>query len=149
MVWVSISTMMALAFSMGVAPVRIWWSMKFHALSLEVIDGHATSGSFSGTELKAGRLWRAGRFRVANRQDPSRRPEAGRIAATWRPRKITGTLARHELVRSSRFLEVVVEVLRRNPDTFYSRDGEPIVYIFPEVIFEDGFEVEPVTGLVN
>jgi hypothetical protein len=123
LVWVSLSIMMSFAFSMRVAPVQIWWSMKFHALALDDIDGYVTSGSFSRTEFKVGRLWRAGRLQVANRHDPSLRPEAERIAATYRPHKIIGTLARHELIRSAPFLDVVIEVLRRNPDAVYLWTG--------------------------
>lgn len=123
LVWVSLALMMPLAFSMRIAPVQIWWSMKFHGLALDDIDGYVTSGSFSRTEIKQGRLWRAGRLQVADRYDPLLRPEAERITARYRPKKIIGTLARHELIRSTPFLDAVIGILQRNPDTIFLWTG--------------------------
>ncbi|MFZ5530809.1 MAG: hypothetical protein ACOY4U_07150 [Pseudomonadota bacterium] len=123
LVWVSLAIMMPLAFAMRVAPVQIWWSMKYHGLGFDEIDGYVTSGSFSRTEIKQGRVWRAGRLQVSGRHDPSLRPEADAIVAQYRPAKILGTLARHELIRSPRFLDAVIAILQRNPNAIFLWTG--------------------------
>jgi len=50
-VWVSIAVHMAFAFSMRLAPVQIWWSMKYHSLEFPEIDGYLTCQSAGSTKL--------------------------------------------------------------------------------------------------
>ena len=50
----------ALAFSMRIAPVQIHWSMKYHSVEFDEIDGYLTIGSFEQYRIINGKKWRAG-----------------------------------------------------------------------------------------
>ena len=45
---------------MRIAPVQIHWSMKYHSVEFDEIDGYLTIGSFEQYRIINGKKWRAG-----------------------------------------------------------------------------------------
>lgn len=123
-VWVSIATHMAFAFSLRVAPVQIWWALKYHSLEFPEIDGYLTSGSAGSTKRVAGKLWRS-----APLCDPRwHRPELARAAAETRARfaqhpLLFGCLGREGKLNSPLFLGAVCAILHARPEAGFLWTG--------------------------
>jgi glycosyltransferase involved in cell wall biosynthesis len=123
-VWVSVPAGAIFALSMGLAPVQVMWSLRYHPVRLPEIDGYLTYGSW-GEEARVfhGQRWVVCPVPLA--LDP-RLPAAGDVAALRArfPHKVLlGTLAREEKLASEPFLRSVAEILRRNPDCGYLWTG--------------------------
>ena len=59
-VWVSTVPLMPFAYSIRLAPVQIYWSMKYHSVEFDEIDGYLATGSFETYRTIGGRRWRVG-----------------------------------------------------------------------------------------
>jgi hypothetical protein len=124
-VWVSAPTTAIFAFAMGLAPVQVMWSLRYHPVRMPEIDGYLTYGSW-GEEARVfhGQRWVVCPVPLA--LDP-RRPAPNEVAALRArfPEKVLlGTLAREEKIDSRPFLESVAAILRRNPQCGYIWTGQ-------------------------
>jgi hypothetical protein len=135
-VWVSAPTTVIFAFAMGLAPVQVMWTLRYHPVRLPEIDGYITYGSW-GEESRDfhGQRWTVCPVPLA--LDP-RTPTPDAVAALRArfPEKVLlGTLAREEKIASPPFLETVARVLERNPQCGYvwtGRDMHPGIASFFE-----------------
>ncbi len=123
-VWVSAPTTAIFAFAMGIAPVQVMWTLRYHPVRLPEIDGYITYGSW-GEESRVfhGQRWTVCPVPLA--LDP-RTPPADAVAALRKrfPEKVLlGTLAREEKIASAPFLESMAQILKRNPQCGYVWTG--------------------------
>lgn len=122
-VWLSLALIMPLAFTIRIAPVQVWWSMKYHGFAVDEIDAYLTSLSFTRHLQIDGRTWCSGRLQVPGRFRPELSAAAQEIAAGYRPAIILGTLAREEKMTDPAYLDAVTRILRDNPDTVFLWTG--------------------------
>lgn len=123
-VWVSAAVHMAFAFSMRIAPVQIWWALKYHSLHFPEIDGYLTSGSAGSTKKIGGRVWRSTPLAARDWH----RPELAGAASVERSRfaqhrVLFGTFGREAKLNSPIFLGTVAEILRALPDAGFLWTG--------------------------
>lgn len=119
-----------------VAPVQVWWSMKF-ALPNFAVDGRVFYRSLLDRKIEiAGRTWRGGP--LAFTPPPRPAPDAvAAIRARYPGMKILGTIAREEKIANAEYLEAVVAVLRRHPDVCFLWTGRnPLAEV--QAAFERG-----------
>jgi len=123
-VWVSVATHMGFAFAMRVAPVQIWWALKYHSLAFAEIDGRLTAASAGATKRVGGALWRSAPLAA----DDWFRPELAASAAQLRARYaehdlLFACLGREEKLNSEPFLEAVAQVLQACPQAGFLWTG--------------------------
>ena len=115
LVWISVVPCMTFSFAMRLAPVQIWWSMKYHSLDLQSIDEYLTGWRIGRTKRIGARIWRSGRLGLPNWYDPSLSPEAQDIRMHLGPERIImGSFGREEKLDSVAFLRSICRVLRAN-----------------------------------
>ncbi|HKQ28693.1 MAG TPA: glycosyltransferase, partial [Burkholderiales bacterium] len=120
----SIAVHMAFAFSMRVAPVQIWWAMKYHSLEFPEIDGYLTNQSAGSTKLVEGRLWRSAPLASEEWHRPQLAAEAAQVRAEFSQyRLLFGCIGREEKINSAAFLEGVAAILKACPDAGFVWTG--------------------------
>lgn len=124
-VWISVVQAMPFAFAARVAPVQIWWAMKYHGVEFPEIDGYLTAGSLSGgTRQIGGRVWRAGPVAARDWYVPELAEQAARIRANYTAHQILfGCFGREEKLHSPTFLQAVADILRRVPESGFLWTG--------------------------
>ena len=129
LVWVSVVTMMPFAFAMRIAPVQIWWAMKYHGVDLPEIDGYLTGAGVSGGfKTIAERRWRVAPVGAADWFAPELAAKARQTRSAFaRFRILFASLAREEKLRDPVFLETVACILRQVEDCAFLWTGrEPL-----------------------
>lgn len=116
-VWVSTPAVAPFAMAMRLAPVQIFWTLKFHPFQTSDIDGYITYGAWSEAKrVLHGESWHVVPFTMAQ---PSAPVQAADVALARQPFAqhdiLFGTLARTEKMNSSAYLDAVVRILRDNP----------------------------------
>ena len=119
LVWVSLVTMLPLAFGMRLAPVQTWWAMKYRNFSNVDIDGYVTGSALTRYGTMCGRLWRMGKLGVDDWYDPTQEVRAAEIRASFPGRVIGMTLARDEKMRDPAYLKAMCEILAAHPDMIF------------------------------
>jgi hypothetical protein len=125
LVWVTQVVHMPFAFGMRVAPVQVWWAMKYHAVELPEIDGYLTGGSAAaGFKVIEGREWRVAPVAAEDWFDPALGEEAAQIRSQYaRFRVLYGTFGRAEKLSSEAYLDAVGAILTANPDAAFLWTG--------------------------
>ena len=124
LVWVSVALHMAFAFAMRVAPVQLWWALKYHGLEYPEIDGYLTSGSAGSTKRVAGRLWRSAPLAAQDWYDPALAGDARLLRARYPQHEVLlACIGREEKLNSTAFLAAVAEVLRACPQAGFLWTG--------------------------
>jgi predicted O-linked N-acetylglucosamine transferase (SPINDLY family) len=130
-VWVSIAIHMAFAFSMRVAPVQIWWAMKYHSLELPEIDGYLTNQSAGSTKLVEGKLWRSAPLASEDWYRPQLAGQAIEVRAGYPQHALLfGCIGREEKINSAPFLAAVATILEACPNAGFlwtGRERSPAV----------------------
>ena len=123
-VWVSYPGTAIYALAMGIAPVQVMWSLRYHPVRVPEIDGYITYGSWGeNARTFHGQQWAVCPVPLA--LDP-RRPDPAKVAALrakFPEPVLLGTLAREEKIDSRPFLESVAAILQRNPQCGYIWTG--------------------------
>lgn len=105
------------------APVQIWWSMKFALPNFEALDGRVFYRSLFDRTLEIeGRLWRGGPLAIT----PPPRPDPAAVQAIrdrFPGKTILGTVAREEKIANPDYLEAIAGALQRHPDTCFLWTG--------------------------
>jgi hypothetical protein len=123
-VWVSVPTMAAFAFSMRLAPVQIFWSMRFHPISAPYIDGYITWGaSNEKTRRYSNQDWDVVPLPFAIDDSPPDPAKIKELRRRFSASVLLGTLAREEKINSAPFLKAVADILAANPQAGYLWTG--------------------------
>lgn len=123
-VWVSVPMTALFTAGMRLAPVQVFWSLRYHPVRSPDIDGYLTYGSWAESErVFHGQRWTVCPVPLA--LDP--RPVAALAVAELRARfphpVLLGSLAREEKLDSRPYLESIAEILRLNPDAGFLWTG--------------------------
>jgi hypothetical protein len=131
LVFVSVVVWMPFMFAARVAPVQIWWAMKYHTLESPEIDGYLCGGTISRFKMIGSREWRAAPHGANDWFDPALTERALQIKAELGPwRVVLGSYGREEKLRDPRFLEVVCRILKAYPDCCFlwtGRKSDPTI----------------------
>lgn len=123
-VWVSLPTVMPLAFSQRVAPVQIWWAMKYHNYYLADIDGYFTNGSLQRHRIIHQRQWQVIHSALQFSDHEEKRSAAKKIRDHFPENTIIlGAMGREEKLCSIHYLEAVCHILRARPNAVYLWSG--------------------------
>jgi predicted O-linked N-acetylglucosamine transferase (SPINDLY family) len=124
LVWVSIAVHMAFAFSMRVAPVQVWWALKYHSLEFPEIDGYLTGAGAGSTKLLGGRLWRCAPLASDDWYRPQLAPRAAEVRAQYsRHQLLFGCMGRESKLNSEPFLASVARILKACPEAGFLWTG--------------------------
>lgn len=123
-VWVSSPLWASFAFGMRLAPVQIYWALRFHPISGPNIDGHITWGNFNEKTRRYGdQEWEVVPMPFAiddSQPDPAKIRE---LRQRFPESVLLGTLAREEKINSAAFLKAVADTLAANPQAGYLWTG--------------------------
>jgi hypothetical protein len=103
-VWVSMPAGSAFALSMGLAPVQVFWALRFHPVAGPYIDGYLSYGAPGQRERFFGKqAWRVVPTPLAI-EAPRADPEKIRqVRAQYPEPFLFGTVAREDKIRSPEF----------------------------------------------
>ena len=123
-VWVSAPPAALFMFGARVAPVQVFWSLKYHPIRAPQIDGYLTYGSWGEAERTFhGQRWIVCPVPLALDPRPADASLVQALRARFPQRFLMGTLAREEKIDSRPFLESVVALLKRHPEAGYLWTG--------------------------
>lgn len=125
LVWVSAPPGADFLMAMRLAPIQLFWTLKFHPFRIPEIDGYITYGGWSeATRVIHGEEWKVVPFLLAK---PAGAVNPDRVSATRalfaQHPVLFGALARTEKLNSPEYLNAVVEILRANPTSGYIWTG--------------------------
>jgi glycosyltransferase involved in cell wall biosynthesis len=126
MVFISLPVHICFASGLRVAPVVIWWSMKYHRLEIPELDGYLTIGGFFEDFREiGGQRWRACRSALPRSFDPSLQAsvELRRQIGAESDAVILGCIGREEKMLGERYLETVAEIMKACPNTRFVWTG--------------------------
>lgn len=128
LVWVSVPIFASFAFAARLAPVQIFWTLKFHPYQLPEIDAYITYGGWAERErIVHGERWDVVPLAIA---DVSRKVGVDEVSAARAPfarhAVLLGSLARTEKINAAPFLDAVVRILRQNPQAGYLWTGRSL-----------------------
>jgi glycosyltransferase involved in cell wall biosynthesis len=142
-VWLTAPPGCAFAMGMRLAPVQIYFTMKYHSLSIPEFDDYLSGGP-AGQKFNTidGRRYRIGQTRYAELVEPSLASRAAGIRAELGPQwTILGCLGREDKINSAAFLSAVCAILARHPQTVFLWTGRAQL---PAI--QDAFEKAGVAG---
>jgi hypothetical protein len=117
-VWVSAPATAPYAMAMKLAPVQVFWTLKFHPFQIPDIDGFITYGAWSEQtrRLHGQEDWQVVPFMMSKPSGPVDPARVAETRARFAQHDILfGTLARTEKMNSRPFLDAVVRILRDHP----------------------------------
>ena len=126
-VYVSLVLTMPFAFSMPLAPVQIWWSMKYHSLSFPEVDGYMSLGSFDDYREIEGRPWRAVHRALTELYDAGLADEAAAVRSRLLdgdPGPVLGCIGREEKMISDGYIAALAEILDAVPGAVFLWTGK-------------------------
>ena len=124
-VWVTSVPTAAFALALGLAPVQIFFTMKYHTFVSPPLDGYLTGGP-TGQRFKemGGQMWRVAQTAYSGLFDGGRSAAAADIRSRYGAEKIIlGCLGREEKINSVPFLDAVVALLKRWPEAMFLWTG--------------------------
>ena len=129
-VWVSLVTMLPLAFGLRIAPVQTWFAMKYRNFSNEDIDGYVSGSALSRFGLIGGRRWRTAMLGVDDWYDPTAEAQAAQLRAALGDWVVVMTLARTEKMQDPAYLQALAAILVAHPEAIFlwaGREEDPKV----------------------
>jgi glycosyltransferase involved in cell wall biosynthesis len=130
MVFVSNTTNLAFAAGYGVAPVLVWWTMKYHSLELPGIDAYLSNGTFfDDWRVIDGRRWRSCRAALPPLTDATTAAEGRRFRAEHGLNDnhvILACIGREEKLLDARYIDALGRILEACPQARYMWSGREI-----------------------
>jgi glycosyltransferase involved in cell wall biosynthesis len=123
LVWVSVPLMLAAGFALRLAPLQIWWAMKYHDFELPQIDRYLAVGAIAKERTISDRKWRSVPMRQDDWRDDSL-AEAGRaLRSRWPGKTVLASLGREEKLNDPSFLSCVCRILKHHPQSVFLWTG--------------------------
>lgn len=122
-VFVSVPLHLEYLSAFKLAPVSIWWSMKFPLSNFPLLDGRVFYRLlFPGQVRIDGRIWHGGPLGLETPPAPNP-DDVARIRAKYAGGPILGTVAREEKIREPAYLDAVVRIMQAHPAASYLWTG--------------------------
>lgn len=123
-VWCSAPTWVSLVFAMRIAPVQVFWALRFHPIVAPFIDAYITYGAWDEQEkIIHKQRWTVCPMPLAV-DDTLPDPAAVTALRSTLPQGfLLGTLARPEKIDSPPFLQAIAQILKANPQARYLWTG--------------------------
>ncbi|MDX2223719.1 MAG: hypothetical protein SFV21_13285 [Rhodospirillaceae bacterium] len=124
--FVSVTLGMCFAAGMPVAPVQVWWSMKYHSLYVPELEGYLTNALFGHRPPGLGPHWRVGDTSMPFGCDPSLSAQAQKLRAEIDPggqAVVLGCLVRAEKLANPAYAKMLGRVMRAHPHTLFVWTG--------------------------
>jgi glycosyltransferase involved in cell wall biosynthesis len=123
-VWVSLVTVMAIAFPLRVAPLQVWWAMKYHSCDIDEIDARLALENAMTRKSLEGREWLTIGTATDHWVDATRAAPAAELRAGFPADAVVAAcIGREEKLNSPEFLDAICELLRRNPKVVFLWSG--------------------------
>ncbi|MBM3515460.1 MAG: glycosyltransferase [Alphaproteobacteria bacterium] len=124
-VWLSSPPYCAYAFALQLAPVQIYFSMKYHGFIPPKTDALLCGGSVGQKHrVIEGHRWRVATTAYKDLHDPALAEHAAKIRATMGPdRVILGCLGREEKICNPPYLATIAAILREHPSAIFLWTG--------------------------
>ena len=119
LVWVSLVTMLPLAFGLRIAPVQTWWAMKYRNFSSDDIDGYVSGSALTRYGMLGGRRWRMAMLGVDDWYDASLEAQALDIRSSLKDQVVVATLARTEKMGDPAYLDSLTAILKAHPQVLF------------------------------
>jgi len=118
-VWISVSTLMAFAFGLGIAPRQAWWSFKFFGMEVDGIDAYI-AGTLKKSLPYIEDRWQDGFVSLSKPASQPSQEQINTIKDQFpKGKTILASIAREEPINRKGFLSAVTDILKSNPDTIY------------------------------
>ena len=125
-VWTSNIVFLAFSYSIRLAPVQIYWSMKYHSIEFDEIDGYLTTGSFEKYRTINGKKWRVGHGALDLLYKSEFKSDAEikrRELTNDKGCVIFGCLGREAKINNDEYAEAVAQILTQVPNSIYIWTG--------------------------
>jgi glycosyltransferase involved in cell wall biosynthesis len=123
-VWVSVPTMVSFAFAMRLAPVQIFWALRFHPLSGPSIDGYISWGAPDERTRRYGTQdWEVVPMPLAIDNALADKTAVDNLRRQFPESVLLGTLAREEKINSAPYLKAVADILSAHPQAGFLWTG--------------------------
>lgn len=121
LVWVSVQKFVHFAAALGVAPVNIFWALRFRGVSSPDVQGYVACAScFEHEDTVHGRRWDVVPLAFADLKGPQRARDADEIRRRLgSPAVVLGTMARAEKMQGDAWLEAIGLSLRACPEAVF------------------------------
>ena len=140
-VFISVTMMMCFMAGLGMAPVHIWWTLKYHDLYLPQIQGYLAQGLFGRLKLQLGANWTIAEVCVPELTDLSLAPEAARLAhehSEGVKYVLLGCMGRAEKIIDPRYGKSLARILRACPQAKFLYTGRGQRPEFLRMMEEEG-----------
>ncbi len=125
LIWVSLPTMLTLAFAMRMAPIQVWWSMKYHNFKSPDIDVYLGLGAFEKYRHMYGNQWRIGHTVYSSQYTSPKKEDVTETKKEFREfNVILSSLARPEKINNEYYLSTISRILKENSNACYLWAGQ-------------------------
>jgi hypothetical protein len=122
--WISLITMMAVAYPLRFAPLQGWWAMKYHACDIPEIEAHLAMENVVTRKRMDGVEWRTLGTASLDWLGPRRPDEAEAIRARFPVDSIiAASIGREEKLDSPDFVNAIAALLKRHPKLVFLWTG--------------------------
>jgi glycosyltransferase involved in cell wall biosynthesis len=123
---VSLVVFISFMFSMRIAPIQVWWSMKYHNYKIPEIDFYMTGGALGENfKIRNKTKWLVSQGAFSNLVNFSLAANAIMHKKSLGGKKIIlGSFGREEKLRSNDFLNCIVKILTNNPNVIFLWTGK-------------------------
>jgi len=123
-IWVSAVTLMAPAFAFRIAPLQVWWAMKYHACEVPEIDARLALENVVLRKRLEGHDWLTIGNASSRWIEPGREAEARALRADYpADRVVAACVGREEKLDSPDFLRAISTLLKRHPELLFLWTG--------------------------
>ena len=123
LVWVSSPVSSSFALGMRLANNQVYWTLRYHTITLPVIDKYITGWGKEGEKVVGNTVWKVCPAPLAVSVTDVDREEVERVRSLFEEKKLVGVIAREEKTAHPDFLRAVVRILKENPDTGFIYAG--------------------------
>lgn len=125
LVWVSSPTAAITSLAMRIAPVQVFWTLRFYPIVGQFIDGYITGWGRAeeGYQEHNGQKWKVCPAPLTVEIAEPNPTQVAYIREQYKHKRLIGTLARTEKTNSEQFLRCVARILQDNPDTGFIYAG--------------------------